>query len=252
MEIIVYGFLLLIIVVSLVFYRIKLPTIKGAIGESRIARQLRKLKDDQYKILNDVLIISGDRSSQIDHIVVSVYGIYVIETKNYSGWIFGNENSEYWTQSIYKTKTKFRNPIKQNWGHVSALKKALSDFKQIKYKPIVVFVGSGVLKNIISDTPVIYGHQLFRTIISKSETPILTIGQVDIIVDKLLKINIHDNSIRKEHVHQIRDNIYKRKRMVKSLVCPKCGGGLVVRDGKYGKFYGCSNYPKCKHKVSLG
>ena len=85
MEIIVCGFLLLIIVVTISFYRINLPTIKGAIGESRIARQLSKLKDDQYKILNDVLIKTGDRSSQIDHIVVSVYGIYVIETKNYSG-----------------------------------------------------------------------------------------------------------------------------------------------------------------------
>ena len=76
---------------------------------------------------------------QIDHVVVSIYGIFVIETKNYSGWIFGDENSQYWAQVIYKTKNRFYNPILQNRGHIKALQGLLQDYSHIRYIPIVVF-----------------------------------------------------------------------------------------------------------------
>lgn len=56
----------------------------------------------------------------IDHVVISKYGVFVIETKNYRGWIIGNEKSEYWTQVIYKRKERLYNPIKQNYGHIKA------------------------------------------------------------------------------------------------------------------------------------
>lgn len=247
-EYILYEILLVIIIGLVVLYKLNLLKIKGAKGESRVARQLRKLNDEQYKVFNDVLIRTGTGSSQIDHIVISVYGIYVIETKNYRGWIHGN--SEYWTQSIYKEKVKFRNPIKQNWAHIYALKEVLSDFQQVTYHPIVVFTGRGELKNIVSKIPVIYDYQLFQTIMNKRGTPILTIEQVNSIANKLNEINITDKTIRKEHIRQVRNHAYKQKRLEKSLVCPRCGGNLVVRKGAYGKFYGCSNYPKCRYKLN--
>ena len=81
------GILFVIVIVLIVVYRLNSPKYKGAIGESRVARQLDKLKDEEYKVFNDVLIRTGRGSSQIDHIVISIYGIFVIETKNYSGWI---------------------------------------------------------------------------------------------------------------------------------------------------------------------
>ncbi len=242
--------LVLIIIGLVVLFRSNLPKAKGAKGELRVARQLRKLKDEQYKVFNDVLIRTGTRSSQIDHIVVSIYGIYVIETKNYSGWIHGNENSEYWTQSIYNEKAKFRNPIKQNWAHIYALKEVLSDFQQVRYYPIVVFAGSGELKNIVSKTLVIYDHQLFQTIMDKRGTPILTIEQVNKIAAKLEEINIKDKKLRKQHIHQVKNYAYERKIKEESLICPRCGGDLVNREGSFGKFYGCSNYPKCRYKLN--
>lgn len=148
--------LFLIAIVLLALFMLYAPKIKGYIGESRVTKQLGKLDAEDYKVYNDVLIKAGTGSSQIDHIVISVYGIFVIETKNYSGWIHGNEHSEYWTQSHYDAKTKFRNPIKQNWGHIYALKEALSGFERVNYHSIIVFAGSAELKNVSSKIPVVH------------------------------------------------------------------------------------------------
>jgi hypothetical protein len=223
---------------------------RGASGELRVAGQLNKLQNDEYKVFNDVLVKTESGTSQIDHIVISIYGIFVIETKNYSGWIHGNENSEYWTQSIYEKKTKFRNPIKQNWGHIYALKEVLSDFKQVTYHPIVVFAGNAELKNVVSQIPVIYDHQLSQTVMDEKRIANLSIEQVKNIAAKLNEVNIQDKKARKEHVNQVQKHVYERKQKEESLVCPSCGGNLVVREGPYGRFYGCSNYPQCKYKLS--
>jgi hypothetical protein len=242
--------LFVILIIFLFFiYKFNIPKIKGAIGESRVARQLRKLNDEQYIILSNFFFRTQSGSSQIDHTVISIYGIYVIETKNYKGWIHGNENSEYWTQSIYKYKSKFRNPIRQNWSHIYSIKEILSDFEQVHYFPIVVFAGSAELKNISSKEPVIYDYQLFETILNKRGLPNLSIEQVKTIADKLNKANIVDSKARREHTYYVRNHASERKQMENLLVCPRCGGNLVVRGGPYGRFYGCSKYPKCKYTL---
>ncbi|MEG6586069.1 nuclease-related domain-containing protein [Dendrosporobacter sp. 1207_IL3150] len=240
------------LIILVVLYMLYAPKIKGYIGESRVARQLGKLNDEEYKVFNDVLIKTGRGSSQVDHIVISIYGIFVIETKNYSGWIHGNEHSEYWTQSHYNVKTKFRNPIRQNWAHIYALKEALSDFEQVKYYPIIVFAGSAKLKKISSKIPVVYDHQLFQTIMNNRGIPNLSIGQVNTIADKLNKVKLQCKELKKAHSRHVQNVALERKQKEKSLVCPRCSGKLVVRDGQYGRFYGCSNYPKCKYKLSYG
>jgi hypothetical protein len=92
------------IIVLVIFYRRIANNTKGVIGESKVARQLNKLQNDEYKVLNDILVETDRGTSQIDHIVLSIFGIFVIESKNYKGWIHGSENSEYWIQTIYKKK----------------------------------------------------------------------------------------------------------------------------------------------------
>ncbi|MDZ7793922.1 MAG: NERD domain-containing protein [Spirochaetia bacterium] len=243
--------LFLIAIILIFIFKINKPKIKGHIGESRIAGQLNKLDDKEYKVLNNIFIRTSKGSSQIDHIVISTYGIFVIETKNYSGWIHGNENSEYWTQTFYKSRDKFRNPIKQNWSHIYALKEVLSNFRHITYHPIIVFVGSGELKNVTSQVPVVYDNELFQIIARKSIRRNLSISEVKIISDQLSKLNILDKDTRKEHVQQIHKNNYERIQKERSLVCPRCGGNLLVRNGPYGKFYGCSNYPNCRYKKNI-
>ena len=247
--------LLIIILFALVIYlylvfKLNKRKRRGDRGEFRVARRLRRLKGEEYFVFNDLLIETDRGSSQIDHIVISRYGIFVIETKNYSGWIFGNENSEYWTQSIYRKKTKFRNPIKQNWSHIYALKSVLSNYKQATYHPIVVFAGRAELKNVDSSIPVIYDHQIIRVIRDHSRSPNLSFEQINSIANRLNDIRIKDRKARKQHVRQVRNQIRERRRREKKGVCPRCGGSLSLIDGRYGKFWGCSNYPKCKYKLN--
>ena len=219
---------------------------KGDRGEHRVADILASLNENEYRGLNDVMVRTKDgKTSQIDHVVVSAYGIFVIETKNYSGWIFGNEKAENWTQVIYQEKHKFRNPVKQNWSHIYALKDLLAEYKNIPYFPIVVFVGSAELKEIESSVPVVYGSQLLGVMHSKSTARCLSDADVQKISDTLLAKNIGSEETRAEHVQNIRQDVLERKLKMENRICPRCNGELKLRNGKNGKFYGCSNYPRC-------
>lgn len=241
-------FSLLVVIITLwIFSKYDRAQLKGDRGESSIARKLYALSEKDFRVFNDVLLRTRKGSSQIDHIVVSRYGIFVIETKNYSGWIHGNEYSEYWTQTFYRTKNQFRNPIKQNWAHIYALKEFLSEFKRVAYYSVIVFSGDAVLKNISSTTPVMYSHQLINFIKDVERTLSLSMEQVTEIADKLDSIAIQEGKRKKAHVYYIQEQVYGRRQKVMLLICPRCGGDLVVRNGQYGTFYGCSNYPKCRY-----
>ncbi|WP_157208717.1 NERD domain-containing protein [Mariniflexile maritimum] len=248
----------LIIILILVAYGITyyfkkriVPKIKGSIGEYKVATKLKRLDKKEYLILNDLLLKNGNFTTQIDHVVICRGGIIVIETKNYKGWIHGHENSEYWTQSIYKHKSKLRNPIKQNWIHVFAIKKILSEYNYIKYFPIVVFAGDGKLKNVTTSLPVIYTNKLIRTIKNLNEQENLSYNQMELISDKLLKNNITDQKASKNHSYQIKKQIREQNKKVKQKICPKCGNKLIKKSGKYGKFYGCDNFPKCRYTLNI-
>ncbi|MBN1524316.1 MAG: NERD domain-containing protein [Spirochaetales bacterium] len=242
-----YIFLFLFIIVAVIILKIKAPVIKGAFGEFKVKWYLNKLDGEEYIVLNDLLLKTSHGTSQIDHVVVSPYGIYVIEVKNYKGWIHGHEKSEYWTQSIYKTKYIFRNPIKQNRAHINALKEILSDFKRVPCYSIVVFAGSAELINVENVTPVIYSHELYNTIIELRESPDLSIDQVSAITKKLHDATVEDAATKSEHIHQVQNAPYERSQNEKTKVCPWCKGMLIPRHGKYGTFIGCTNYPECMY-----
>ncbi len=73
-------------------------------------------------MLNDLTLPDGEgATTQIDHLLLSPFGVFVIETKNYKGWIFGSERQKQWTQKIYKKSFKFQNPIHQNYKHMKVL-----------------------------------------------------------------------------------------------------------------------------------
>ncbi len=245
MNILTVGF----IVIVVVFFGFGLfaRRFKGVLGESRVGTRLRELPDEDFAVISDLLLPTSSGTSQIDHLVVSRSGIFVIETKNYSGWIHGNENSEYWTQTKYRSRIEFRNPVKQNWAHVFALKAVLSDLKSIVYHPIVVFVGTAELKNVYSRTPVIYGHELLRTILDASGGANLTVDQVRQIAHRLKEACIRDKHAKREHVRLAQEHTHRRRQMERVGICPKCGGSLVERSGRYGMFYGCSSYPGCTY-----
>ena len=107
------------------------PTInnvKGMIGEATVSRKLNPIffgKVEHRQINNLMLVDENNKSHQIDHVEIRQNGIFCIETKNYSGWIFGNEAQSTWTQTLYNEKHHFPNPIKQNRSHIYHLNKVL-------------------------------------------------------------------------------------------------------------------------------
>lgn len=242
-------YLIVLAVIILLIVRVNRSRIKGSWGEYKVAKQLKKLNPEEYKVINRLLFRTEDRSCQIDHVVVSRFGIYVIETKNFKGWIHGADSSEYWVQSIYSQKNEFRNPVKQNWSHVYALKDILWEYGKITYHPIVVFAGRAQLRNVYSSTPVIYRWNLCDTILYNRTTPCLSAEQVNDIACRLNNVNRKFISAKRDHVQQVRHEVFERERKIESLICPKCNSNLVIRNGQYGQFYGCSNYPQCKYTL---
>ncbi len=232
---------------SLFRVRVQFPKLKGGIGETRVHWKLSALNSEEYTTFHDMLLRTKRGTSQIDHVVVSVYGIFVIETKYYKGWIFGHEKSEYWTQTLYHEKNKFRNPIRQNLAHVHALKEVLSDFGHIPFHSIVVFAGSAELKGVTAQTPVIYAKELKSTIRALSRVPVLTPEKLSEVAARLIECNVPGKQGRKEHAAQVRHVAKSHHRVKDATVCPRCGGRIVPRQGRFGTFYGCSNYPRCRY-----
>lgn len=177
--------------------------------------------------------------------MVSEYGIFVIETKNYKGWIYGGANSEYWTQNIYGKKYQLYNPIQQNQGHVRALRRILKDLPSDMFISIVAFSRQATLKNRYLDN-VVYWNQINRVILSYSQKH-MSAEQVQRTFNTLLEANNTSKDSRKQHVHNVRGQIYRNYVAVSNGYCPRCGGKLLLRDGKYGDFYGCSNYQRCRY-----
>lgn len=233
--------------VFFVFSRYNRVKRKGAVGERRVAHILNRLPKTEYKVLHDVMLsVPNDCTTQIDHVIISMYGIFVIETKNYSGWIFGHEHSEYWLQVIYRSKSRFRNPIKQNWSHIYALKSILKSFSNIRYFPIVVFCGDARFKGVQSNIPVVYDSRLLDEIRKHSVVKNLSGEDIVKIASLIRDTQCSNRKNTKKHIANIQKNVRERHRREKNMICPKCGAELKQRDGVYGKFYGCSNYPRCK------
>ena len=175
---------------------------KGKIGEKKVAHILNRLPEDQYRIINDLLIrTSSGNTTQIDHIVISEYAIFVIETKNYQGMVYGSEYSEYWTQNIFGNKYQLRNPIIQNHGHIRAIKALLQDYGNIPYVSIVAFSRQASL-GVTANSPVIYWDQILA-IIEKRISHIQVVG----IYNKLLESNINSKETRKEMLQSHQANV---------------------------------------------
>lgn len=120
-------------------------------GEARVSRVLLShFGPPDYHLLNHVTIRVEDGTTQVDHILVSRFGVFVIETKDYSGWIFANEADSTWTQVLFRWRFRFQNPLFQNKRHVRAVRGLLDFLPPEAVRSIVVFSGDAEFK---TDTP---------------------------------------------------------------------------------------------------
>jgi hypothetical protein len=203
----IVSIVLIVALFALPFILKRLIPSKGAIGEKRVARILEKLPEEKYSVINNLLLNNNGYTSQVDHVVVSVYGIFVIETKTYQGIISGGENSEHWTQNIYGNKYEFRNPILQNYGHIKSLKQALGDYKNVPFISIVAFSRQANLR-VSSNVPVVYWSQILD-IIQGYENPVIKESDVRRITRLLMASNADSKETRKDHVKNVRANVKK-------------------------------------------
>ena len=115
------------------------------IGEAMLAETIHQQFKRPHLLLNNITLSTPDGTTQIDHILVVDTGIFVIEAKHYSGWIFGNPHEAQWTQTIYQIKSKFPNPLRQNYGHIKAVQ-ALFNLPDDHFHTLVVFTGDAEFK----------------------------------------------------------------------------------------------------------
>lgn len=115
------------------------PKFRGIMGEFWVRKELEKLPKNKYTILNNIMLSDDFGTHQIDHIVLSNYGIFVIETKNYYGLIKGRDHDKNWCQFLGKRKYYFLNPIHQNYGHIKALSNLLNLDEKYLYLFVKVF-----------------------------------------------------------------------------------------------------------------
>ena len=217
------------------------PEEKGAMGEKMVAKALGGTIEGKQYLINDIILVDGKKTSQIDHIFINNYGIWVIETKNYAGMIFGQEKSNSWTQVLAygKTKNRLYNPIKQNNTHIFMLNKIAK--LKIELHNIVVFANESVDISNVNAKNVFNIKQLKQAV--NTYTGLNLSGmQMEEYYNRILNATIGKNVSMKEHI----SNIQAMKSDIAHDICPRCGGRLVKRTGKSGTFTGCSNYPKCR------
>ena len=148
---------------------------KGEQGEAMLRQHTDlSLADKGYHALHDLLIPLYESTTQIDHLYVSRYGIFVVETKNYAGWIYGDAEQKQWTQVLYQQKYRFYNPLKQNETHIKALAYLLK-LPVETFHSIVVFVGEAEFKTALPDNVLQgadisgYVHRFRRSLLSQAQ-----------------------------------------------------------------------------------
>ena len=225
---------------------------KGVVGEFIVNLSARLFLDKQkYHVLKNVTLPTEDGSTQIDHVIVSKYGVFVVETKNMKGWIFGDTNQKTWTQKIYKHSSKFQNPLHQNHKHVKTLK-SLLELNDHQIYSVVVFVGDSTFKMEMPEN-VRYGGGFIRFIKSKIQV-VLTESKVKEITSKIESGRLTPSfKTNREHVRHVKNIVTDKEN---SKACPKCGSSMVLRETKHGqnigkRFLGCSNFPKCRGVLNV-
>jgi len=214
---------------------------KGFTGELLSSWELDKHFDRSLIFRNIYLQKRNGMTTEIDLLVVAEQGVVVIESKNYSGIIYGKEDQKQWTQYFSeKKKYSVPNPISQNNSHIKALKLALNDYPDLTYFSVIVFSERCTLKIgevTKPNTYVIQRFDLDKTIDKiRDEKPALSADKHLDILARLKKPSKPKKEIQKKHIEDIKTK------------CQFCASPLVERTAKENgnKFLGCSTFPKCR------
>ncbi len=260
--------------------------------EKKVRKELAGLKGSDYAVINDILIPSGasseGRNVQIDHIVVSTRGIFVIETKGLRGHIVGKEHSQYWEQKFMMSSKSFYNPLLQNDSHIRSLRRHLRGVPAVLFVSVTTFTDAWRIDvaadDIVEHRSLLPDRHIRRTldpsrrrkrhwwnrsgevvldesrIVLRLEDLKKEIKRRDKVIDrdnvrdlyeKILSLDIKGREARSKHKRFVKDTAKRGLSEIRSGRCPRCGSPLVVREGDYGPFYACSDFPDCLFVCSV-
>lgn len=130
------------IFIAVLIFFLRRPSVRGNVGEHAVSvSNSIGLNKTKYKQLNNITLLLHDGSTtQIDHVILSKYGIFVIETKNMKGEIHGEESQKEWTQHLFNIQNRFQNPIFQNYRHIKSLQEA-TKLPSSCFVSVAVFIG---------------------------------------------------------------------------------------------------------------
>jgi len=176
----------------------------GLYGEYLIYKQLAGLEGCKRFLFNCYIPKSDGTTSEVDVILLHSSGIYVIESKNYSGWIFGTETQSMWTQTFPNGhKEKFYNPIMQNSTHIKWLMNVLPEIDKSVFYSIIVFSERCELKkiNLTTDDHIILKRDyLLRTFVGKINNEVLSDDAIESIYRKLYPYSQTSEAVRLAHI----------------------------------------------------
>ena len=226
-------------------------TTKGRTGELKVKMgTVLALPSSVYRRYHNVTLPTVGGTTQLDHVFVSVFGVFVVETKNMAGWIFGSERNREWTQVFPGgQKYKFQNPLRQNYRHVRAMEDMLAGIglPEAAVKSVVIFVGDAELKRKVPENVTVGGLGGARYIRS-FRTRILSEGQVAEICVAIETGRMKPSwGTNRQHVRNLR----QRRDGSTPRLCPRCGRTMVLRTAKRGptpgdQFWGCEGFPTCR------
>lgn len=260
---------------------------KGRLGEYMTYKNLRNWEKSGAKFLFNLYIPKGENeTTEIDVLMITPKGLFVFESKNYSGWIFGSEYQRNWYQTLPQGrgrshKESFYNPIMQNRTHIQHLQILVGE--NIPMYSVIIFSDRCTLKKVevkSQDIHVINRYDVMDTVASvcnRIQNVVLSERQITEIFDKLYPYTQVDSAVRVQHIANIQNKLnpiptepeagkqtdknataedHSGSVQSKVLICPKCGGTLILRTAARGpkagnRFYGCSNYPKCRYVQEL-
>ena len=237
-----FPILWLVLAFVVVTFVLRSARSKGVIGELKVqAVAGLRLDGRSYRSFHNLTLPTRDGTTQIDHVIVSKFGVFVIETKNLKGWIFGDENSKKWTQSIYGKNYQFQNPLRQNYRHLKAVENLLRLDPRCLHS-VVVFVGSGKFKTAMPPN-VVERRRLISHLRSKTDI-LLSDEEVDDSVRTLKTSQVSAFGTRRKHIQTLKENC-------RNPTCPRCGKAMALRTAKQGpnaggQFWGCSGFPGCR------
>lgn len=215
---------------------------RGWFGEKKTAATMwLSLHDHTYQRFHDVYVPTFNGTAQIDHLIVSKYGLFIVETKNHTGWIFGDERSSQWTQSLYQKKYRFQNPLRQTYRQKKALA-AYFDIDERYIETVVYFVGDCKLKTQLPANVLVSGLGRY---IKRFNRVVFSESEVDALVIKVRHHQENNTTTNRQHVQAL------RTRHRSTTICPRCGSALIKRVARSGpnagrEFLGCESFPKCR------